>query len=1045
MHQPLRDTPSRRALEQVLARGRAILRRVALAETALGTAATFGAALLVALWGISALGFSLELRTGLWVFVALSTAGALAVLFRRRLRPLRRDDVVAWRLEAASAVIGPAMSGELRGAVELARGESSLGGSPELADAHVGWVVDQVERTGALAALPRLAVLRTRGTVAVAVVVVLVFGGLAVFAPQLLGERWAMLTDDEAAQGALAAEARNLLPIVTDLTLTLRFPRYMRRSDQVIQGASGDLVAPRGTEVQLSARADRTVREAALLYGETEVRLSVEDGRKLAGVFTIDAAGAYRFRLTEPDGDVELGPVAHKIVLAPDAVPEVELFAPDEDKTVQLDEAVPLRFKASDDYGLTRFVLVVRRQGSKAKAHEKELKRLGDTPLDEAGSGTFTPEEVGARPGDRLSVYVEAYDNDTVSGPKAGRSKTRVLTVFSAAAHHRELIDLQQQLQDAMVDTLADELEFAVPRQPPRADEERQALVEAQAPSIEHGQHMMSLFIQVLAHLAEDELSPETVRTALVNMRTEIERPLKGKRDLVTNARDSLQRDKKILAYVFTRMRTHQRQLVQLLERHILYLEDLLTQQRLAETEQIAKEMKRTQEAIKDLIQQYKETGDEAIREELLAEIQRLQEQMAELMKRMSELQRDVQDEHLNAEAFNRQHEQQQEAMDLDQMIEEGRLDDALKTLEQMLSGTEQMLQGMQETQEQFGDDEYKELREEMQKFSDELDAVKAEQEELAHRSERLLDAARQKAMEKLEGQLKKKLDELKKKAKKAGKTLDGIDPLGLFGREQENAAVARARLDDLQAALEHQDIEDALQAVREAESSARSAERSVDGRTRGRWGARNPATLEARDRLSEARPQIEEIHDALAEMLPDPTEMLSEGQKQQMQKDANRQQQLQQRAEKLGQQMQQIGEQMPIFGPQHQQQIAEAGQRMREAGEKLRREDLREGRRAQQQALGALGELQEAMQQQGEQQGGGMGGIPMPLPSGRSDGGKKEGNGRRNAEDDVKIPGAEDFQVPEAFRRDILDAMREGAPEEWAPEVKQYYEGLVK
>ena len=209
--------------------------------------------------------------------------------------------------------------------------------------------------------------------------------------------------------------------------------------------------------------------------------------------------------------------------------------------------------------------------------------------------------------------------------------------------------------------------------------------------------------------------------------------------------------------------------------------------------------------------------------------------------------------------------------------------------------------------------------------------------------------------------------------------------------------------------------------------------------------GARNPATLDARDRLSDARPQIEDIHDALAEMLPDPTEMLSEGQQQQMQKDAKRQQQLQQRAEQLGQQMQQIGEQMPIFGPQHQQQIAEAGQRMREASEKLRREDLREGRRAQQQALGALGELQEAMQQQGEQQGGGMGGVPMPLPSGRSDGGKQEGNGRRSADDDVKIPGAEDFQVPEAFRRDILDAMREGAPEDWAPEVKQYYEGLVK
>jgi hypothetical protein len=44
-----------------------------------------------------------------------------------------------------------------------------------------------------------------------------------------------------------------------------------------------------------------------------------------------------------------------------------------------------------------------------------------------------------------------------------------------------------------------------------------------------------------------------------------------------------------------------------------------------------------------------------------------------------------------------------------------------------------------------------------------------------------------------------------------------------------------------------------------------------------------------------------------------------------------------------------------------------------------------------------------------------------------------------------VKIPDGSEFRVPDAFRKDILDAMKEGAPQDWMGEVKRYYEELVK
>ena len=81
--------------------------------------------------------------------------------------------------------------------------------------------------------------------------------------------------------------------------------------------------------------------------------------------------------------------------------------------------------------------------------------------------------------------------------------------------------------------------------------------------------------------------------------------------------------------------------------------------------------------------------------------------------------------------------------------------------------------------------------------------------------------------------------------------------------------------------------------------------------------------------------------------------------------------------------------------------------------------------------------------QNQGKGGGGGMG-FPFPFgdPGG---GGEESGDGREASREKVKIPGAEAYKVPEEFRKDLLDAMRQGAPERYKGEVQHYYEELVK
>jgi hypothetical protein len=1047
--QPDGKPPSAR-LNAHLDRARGTLRAFgvveALVAAATGAAIGLGLALLLVGW----LPFSLVLRAGLWGFIGLFAGGLGGLVLWRRVMSLREPWLVGAALEEAAFRRGVALGDDVRSAVDLLDDseDERLGRSRALCDAHIRRTCERIESSGAQGSVAGVALGAAVSTLLLTAASVFVAGLVWMLAPDALAARMARLFDDTAAQEALLERAADVLPIVTDLELQLRFPAYMTREDEIISGSSGDVVAPRGTEVQVRGRADRSIKAASLLIGDDEVALAVEGGREVSGAFVVDRAGSYRFRLVQDDGDVELDPVAHRITIAPDEVPKVELEEPAEDATVRLEDEVGLVFSASDDFGITRFSVVVRRQGSGAKPFEKDLLVLQTSPRELRSSGSFTIAETGARAGDRLSVYLEAWDNDTVSGPKAGRSKTRIITVFSEAEHHRKLIELEEKLLDRLVHSLGDELEAPLDAQLRDADKAQQRKTLERQAAVHSGHaETMRLLDQILDQLDLDEMTPQDVKRALRNMRAEIGRPLRDKRDLAKNALTASLNDRPVLSYVWRHLGSKQRALVDKLERHTLYLEDLLNTQRLEEAQRIAEEIRRSQKALKELIEQYKQSGDDETRQQILEEIKRLREQMQQLMKRLSALQRDIPDEYLNHEAFETQN-MMKEVKDLDQLIEEGKLDEAAQMLDQMAEQTKKLLEQIEENREEYGGEEYKELREKVERFGQELSALEAAQEELLHRTERQLQAARKEAERRLAGKLDDKLAELREQAQECDDELKALDVDSLYVMEQEDAAFAGARTEDLEAALESGDLEDALDSAASAAASARAAERAVEDRLRGRFASQNPRTQEARERLANARRKLDNIREELEDLVPDPAQMLTPGQRASLAKDAKQQGELEKRARKLRSMMEEIGKEVPIFGPQHGQSVDDAGREMRRAQRSLQGEGMRPARGAQQRALQRLRDLREALQQQQGQQGGSPGsGLPMPLPGGGGGGGEGQpgGDGRGGAKDKVKIPGAEEFRVPDAFRKDILDAMREGAPDEWEGEVRRYYEELVK
>src|SRR5262249_12635827 len=133
-----------------------------------------------------------------------------------------------------------------------------------------------------------------------------------------------------------------------------------------------------------------------------------------------------------------------------------------------------------------------------------------------------------------------------------------------------------------------------------------------------------------------------------------------------------------------------------------------------------------------------------------------------------------------------------------------------------------------------------------------------------------------------------------------------------------------------------------------------------------------------------------------------------------------------------LQQQMDEIQQRAPVFDGETEQQLDRARQSMEQASQRLNGREPGKGYAEQQGALEALKGLQQSMQQQSQ------GKRRMPMPVGR-----RPNSGSKHEK--VEIPDEDPSREPRELRKDVMDAMKQGAPERYKEQVKRYYEELVK
>jgi hypothetical protein len=997
----------------------------------------YGAAALIASVVAGGLVGAAAPRAGQWVVALGGLAGAGLVLgvgvwlARRRVG----DDARTARLLAERA---PELNLDLLAAVELSR---ALGERHDFSPALARAFLEAVDRRAARVPVSLLVDRRPRerATRALLATLALALGVLVWRGPQVRGGLVLAFTSRE------AGEVTRREPITGDVELLYRYPAYTGREPLSVPGSTGDVLAPAGTEVVFKTRADRDVEAAALVLSGRRVPLRVE-GRALSGSFVLEASGQYHVAFLDGADVTAEGP-DRSVTVEADQPPQVRLTAPIDGLELDPDKRrVTVSWEVSDDYGVSSLALVFRAQGGE----EQRLALRPDEGRASRGSHEWDLEPLGLAPGQEVSYFLEAKDNDAVAGAKRGVSSTLTLKVYSAAEHRREALQKAEALWERLVTHLADRMDGKDRASPASADaalgerpvdERARALARDLTQLVEDLDALRDPPVELPAALGNIAKGLEQDTSAIAGQRSLLLR-LTGREGGGAGLKLADTKDGALSREVGRRLSAAVAADVARTEKDVLYLEALLDRQKLEALKELAKELKGDRDELSRLMEDYAKTKDAAAQQRLLEQMQALRERMAELQRRMAELTKGIRDEFMNREALEQLMEEQDLSSTLDEvekLVREGNADEAMKKMQELAMQMDEMLEQLEEAGDRADQQADPELSRMVEALQENLDETLQQQQALAERTRALRDKYRQQQRERIARQGEAVRRELEQKLQELDRSYQQLDQDRFGFQLDERAAEARGDIEHVRQALEANDFDLASEAAdRLEEKAGQMADQAAEQRRLDEL-FQNPADVrreskQLHDRLSRDRAKAEDVAQRLRGLFTPPGAQLSEADQQQVQDLARQQKALERRGQQLQQQMEDIGERAPLFDENAQQQVEQARQHMQGAGEKLSGRDPGRGFGEQQGAVQSLKGLREAMEQAGRS--GGKGGIPLPL--------RRQG-GRGARPEKVEIPDEDPNAAPRELRKDVMDAMKQGAPDRYRDQNKRYYEELVK
>jgi hypothetical protein len=218
------------------------------------------------------------------------------------------------------------------------------------------------------------------------------------------------------------------IPYVASMDLEYRYPAYTQMPNRFVD-STGDIAALQGSMVRVRVTPTVPSKGGRLIVdGGDTLQLVPQDDGKLMAMMRVSKTGFYKVELAGPDGRPVSASLDYQIDALPDRAPAVAIGRPGRDVRVLSVDEIFSDTKAEDDYGVSNVQLTFSVNGGDERT--VPLYSATARALREVAAGhTFMLEDMKLVPGDQISYYARATDNNTVSGPGTASTDMYFLSV----------------------------------------------------------------------------------------------------------------------------------------------------------------------------------------------------------------------------------------------------------------------------------------------------------------------------------------------------------------------------------------------------------------------------------------------------------------------------------------------------------------------------------------------------------------------------------------------------------------------------------------
>jgi hypothetical protein len=917
-------------------------------------------------------------------------------------------------------------------------------------------------------------------------------------------------------------------PLIGDIKITIHPPLYTGLGPQFIEGGSGEFEALRGSKVSIEAILSRRATNAQIWITqkhqghedteETDTQKSktvalplVQEGRIVKGELEVTTAFKWSVSLVDLQGVDWREAVQRRVSVKLDKPPSIKILAPISGDRVDPAKDLKVQLEGKDDFGLSAASIYV--------ALGSDMEHSEELPLNAVKGTRWRTEDlvdlrvVEAQGGDRIALWAEVTDNRAGDeGTQRSTSEIIYLEIDSPQWAHRKLLDQLREHLEVQLEALANRLELGYFSEDQTALSLQDVLAKWVTANQKSNQAKLG-FDQLVQKVSEDPLTPKEIYLTFTNHLMKLEQSL-DQETIVMNTTVSMgsaatqTTSKAITSSQQTEIEGKSAPVEIAHEGIIIIIEAMVARMALEEMSHLADELKIARANIKELMKMYKEQPSEALKSRIRRELQRFKQKMKAMRELMAKLKKKLPEEFLNLDGMKNDEvadslkESESQVNSIEKLLEEGRIDEAMKALDELSNSLEEMSQQLQEDMEELHRQTNPELEKALSELMDQTRDLMKTQAELQKDTEaqqKSIDHAVADSFEKAD----KILQELKEKVQRI-KEIETHLNLRRSGRYVDRIrADARKAIDDLERALEQLMIDEGLGAAQRTKqefSNLKRIERNPYSRQKTQSVPPNQKRLEEAARLSE---EIAQSLEALKEKLE---RRVEEAQAQAAQKQAEsrhkREKQAQQEAQraqagqpqpspdgqpqpspdgqpqpspdgqpqpspdgqpnssgmmgspgqglaqrqskvsrdlqKLRSRLEKKREKIPSLNQVPTEPFEQAQQGSTDAEKQLRQHQPGRGLDGQHQVGEALKQVMKGLQQSKKPQQG-------QKPGGQQPGGQqKPGQHGRSSTERVEVPD-QNGKGPEAMREQLLDAMKSKAARGYDDQVKAYYDSLVR